>query len=244
MQPTIVTGYVPLPGHPKSERYLELGQRLLDTGLPIRAYLGSEVLHQLDIKPTVDASPFDLADCWLWKHIKEMNPNVPPTDNPTKDTASFHMLQLQKARWAAYSVLGGAPLAIWVDFGILHVPGITEDIIKQFYDRVCLALYRGSLALDVINMPSIWGLYSDSIVDHDRPNWYCAGGLFTLPRNLGRWFSKEVERRTLKHLCATNCLTWEVNIWAELMRDNPELFAGWRCDHNETMFTGFTGVRP
>lgn len=233
MDPVIVTGYIPLPGHPKSERYLELGQRLLNLGLPTDAYVGTSVADKLTTGPMTRLLPAAQQDCWAWKLVEKYKPSLPPTNNPTKDTAAFHEVQLQKSRWLASSACGSATLYIWVDFGILHIPGLTEDHILKFYDKVCQA------DPVKIGMPSIWALTTSAVIPYERPNWFCAGGLLIMPDHLSGWFDAMVTNRTEKYIASSGKLTWEVNVWASILRDHPDMFHTWQCDHNETMFSGF-----
>jgi len=235
MTPTIVTGFIPLPGHPKSDRYLELGQRLLDLGLPTDAYIDPAVSDKLTIRAGTRLLAAPYHACWAYPLIESHKPVLPPTNNPTKDTAAFHAVQLQKSRWLAMSACGEASTYIWIDFGILHVPGITESRILELYDKLC------DVELSHIGMPSIWPLAADSLIPYERPNWFCAGGLLVMPDYLAGWFDAMVTTRTEEYLAATNKLTWEVNVWASIMREHPMLFHAWQCDHNATMFTGYKG---
>jgi len=195
MDPIIVTGFIPLPGHPKSNRYLELGQRLLDLGLPTDLYTTAGVADNLVVGPNVMQRYTALNSCWVLPLAEQHKPDLPPTDNPTKDTVAFHTVQLQKSRWLAWSSQErAANTFVWIDFGILHVPGITEQVILDFYERL-----RGS-KLDKIGMPSIWPMTPSSLIPYTRPNWFCAGGLLVMPDYLAGWFDALVTNHTEKYL--------------------------------------------
>ena len=123
MDTTLVTGYIPLQAislHRSRDEYRELGQRLLDIGLPTIAFLDPNV--PMLANPAATFQPYALESCWLINQARFAK--LPPTDNPGKDTAEFHTIQLQKSHWmAAATRLSTSSTLIWLDFGILHIPG-------------------------------------------------------------------------------------------------------------------------
>jgi hypothetical protein len=235
MKPIIITGYIPLCNNYRSnDEYIRIGQQFLNCGLPIIAFIEDSV--NIELGKQVIKYSSNLNSCWLTPYCN--NKKLPPTDNPTKDTAQYHSIQFQKTKWISQaSKLHDSQLYIWIDFGILHVPGVTIDIIKEFYKNVCLSDYNGKL--NKITMASIWKLTKNSIIDFLKPNWYLAGGTFIVPRNLTDWFSDEVEKQAISYINKSGYLTWEINIWAQVIQSNSELFQVWYCDHNNTMFSNF-----
>jgi hypothetical protein len=192
--------------HRSHDRYLELGQRLLGIGLPTIAY------HQ----------PLD--QCWLARHHEAQGVKVEPGG---KDTLSYHCVQHEKSAWLAEaSRMGGEPMRlIWLDYGILHVPGVTEDLIREFYAHVARQ------PPNQITMPGIWP--ADSAIDDSRPCWICAGGVVVMPWYHAGWWHRECVR-TATHARPT----WEVNTWAKVARDNQEQVRLYKADHDSTILTG------
>jgi hypothetical protein len=235
MKPIFVTGYIPLHNnYRKNEEYIYLGNQLLNCGLPFISFIDDSVNIKLN-KDEIRYST-NLDSCWLTPI--SINKKLPPTDNPSKDTIQYHSIQFQKTKWILEaSKLYNSNLYIWIDFGILHVPGVTIDIIKEYYKNICLLDYFEKI--DKITMASIWRLTKNSFIDFLKPNWYLAGGTFIIPKYLTNWFSGEIERQTISYINKTNLLTWEINIWAQTVLDNPELFQCWYCDHNTSMFSNF-----
>ena len=235
MDTTLVTGYIPLQAislHRSRDEYRELGQRLLDIGLPTIAFLDPNV--PMLANPAATFQPYALESCWLINQARFAK--LPPTDNPGKDTAEFHTIQLQKSHWmAAATRLSTSSTLIWLDFGILHIPGAEPHLVGEFYERVANA------NITKITMASIWPNLMRNTVWRNRPRWYFAGGAFIVPRELALWFANAVEQQTIQIISETGCLTWEINVWAEIAQRNPDKFATWPCDHDATMFTGFVG---
>ena len=209
----LVTGYVrlELPNRSHHE-YDRLGQGLV----------GAAVAGGHDVKlfgGTVE-------DCWHW-HLSagaEL-----PVGNPDKDTREFHAVQHQKTAWVVEAAKHtDADILVWMDYGLLHVQGVTADMVPAFLERAAASASR-----DRIGMASIWGP-PRHIPDWRNVGWWCAGGVFTVPRSMAfAWHDAIVDRATA--LRAEGVVTWEVNTWATAWArrnsvDRPRL-----GDHNETI---------
>lgn len=165
-------------------------------------------------------------DCWHWSLSEgaEM-----PIGNPLKDTRAFHAVQHQKTSWVAKAALTtDAETLCWIDFGLLHVAGITADMISPFLDRVACQAPR-----DKVGMASIWG-EPQSIPGWQTPEWWCAGGVFTVPRSLAfSWHDAVVDRAVAAR--ADGHITWEVNTWAAAWSRWSRVVQPWLCDHDKTL---------
>lgn len=201
--PVVVTGFVPLPcSHRSRETYEALGSRLL-------AACGKAMAF----RSTLDA-------CWLCQDLRRRGYDVEPAG---KDSAAYHCVQHEKTAW-----LAGASMAlpdqtlIWIDYGILHLPDVTPELIGQFIDAV------ESRPPRLITAPSC-GLWD---VPDDRVNWTFCGGVVAIPSFYARWFHLEcvAERRGKPP-------TWEINTWARVARRFPERFNLYHADHNHTLFS-------
>ena len=123
---TVVTAFVPIPDHPRSEdEYHRLAEPLL---------------AQQNTIPLLCAEG-DIEHCWLYHYLSEeyggeFTHSV--SDNPRKNSLNYHIVQAQKFDWllAAASIDHLADVFIWLDYGILHVPGVTMDVINKFLKRV------------------------------------------------------------------------------------------------------------
>jgi len=201
-----VTGYVRLDSpHRSHDHYLELGQRLFGIGLPTVAY------HQ----------PLD--SCWLARHHESHGVTVEPDG---KDSLAYHCVQHEKTAWLTRAVQSGKPTTlIWLDYGILHVPGVTEQLVCEFFEHV------DRYPPNRVTVPSIWP--ADTPIDDSQPCWICAGGVFVMPSWAAVWWHRECVR-TATH----DRPTWEVNTWAKVARRYPEQVRLYRADHDQTILTG------
>ena len=165
-------------------------------------------------------------DCWHWSLSEGA---TLPLGNPDKDTREFHAVQHQKTSWVVdASEQTSADILVWMDYGLLHVPGITSGMVSQFLDRAARESPR-----DRLGMASIWGAPTRQ-PDWRSVEWWCAGGVFTVPRSVAfAWHDAVVDRAIAMR--AAGHVTWEVNTWAAVWARCNNVVLPWRCDHNETI---------
>ena len=208
----LVTGYLrlDLPNRSHAE-YDRLGARLLEA---------ADGVDQITFGGTVNA-------CWHWA---VSDGALLPAGNPEKDTRAFHATQHEKTAWvAAAADRTDADILVWMDYGILHVPGVTEALVAAFLARAAHRAPR-----DRVGMASIWeGPPPLTPVPH-RVAWHCAGGVFTVPRHLALPWHQAVVDAAVR-MRRRGWVTWEVNDWADAWRERPDLVQAWRCDHDATL---------
>lgn len=113
MSVSLVTGYVRLDSRHRSHaRYCELGQRLLNIGIPGVAF------HDR------------LEDLWMTRELG----SVP---YGSKDSLAYFCVQNQKSEWLLRaSRCTDAKTLVWMDYGILHNVLVPEPGIVELFDRV------------------------------------------------------------------------------------------------------------
>lgn len=217
----VVTGYVPIPGHPReAAMYGELGEKifkpLAGAGVQIRPFY-----ETLDM-------------CWMHKYVSRFK--VAPThsagDNGAKNTLAYHCVQHQKFAWLLKAAIQDPKpdMYVWIDYGIGHVPGVDEHVIWDFLQ----AIKSGDLAI-----PGCWP--KDTAVLNDyMPCWRFCGGVLVVPRKMVHKLYKAVKGTALDHINRTKNVTWEVNTLAEAEKEGrlPK-FRWYQADHNETLFTAY-----
>ena len=228
--PSIVTGFIDIGSRWRSTaKYVALGEQLLQLGLPTVLDLDESLT--VDAPPQTTVIPTRFADCWLAGRVPK-GIRLPAGANADKDTIDYLILQHQKSRWIA-DALGHteADLVVWIDFGCMHIPSVTPQAVAAFYSRLPYA------RRDVITVASIWGP-PIMPVSLDSPAWHTAGGVLIVPRQLADRFALLVEQAAAR-LIEGGRLAWEVNTWAIVWRDHPELFAGYPCAFDASLFEGF-----
>lgn len=213
----VVTGYVPIQGHPRTAKeYGALGE----------AFFGK--LQGVPITPYYET----IGECWLWKYINGFPGRLSwsVADNPAKNSPAYHCVQHQKFAWLLKAAIAdpSRDTYVWLDYGIGHVPGCTVEAARDFLDRV---------VRDDFAIPGCWPLEHAFNTD-SFPCWRFCGGVMVVPRHKVHRLYKLVKREVLRHIAETKNLVWEVNT---LARIEATLGVRWyQADHNETMFTGYS----
>jgi hypothetical protein len=101
-------------------------------------------------------------------------------------------------------------------------------MVPAFLERAAASAPR-----DRVGMASIWGP-PRRIPDWRSVEWWCAGGVFTVPRSMAfAWHDAVVDRAVAMR--AAGHVTWEVNTWATAWGRCSNVVRPWLCDHNETI---------
>jgi len=219
----VVTAYVPIPGHPRSEaEYDALGCQLLGLNHPVLRAKG------------------DLKHCWLYQYIQEEYGmtgrfSYSVADNPQKNSLGYHIVQAQKTEWLEIATyVDHADVFVWLDYGIFHLPGVTTEIIDAFLDRA-----ENEQAIAV---PGCWDkgyTYDDTL-----PCWRFCGGVMVVPRDLVEPFNYNMKREYARWLGKTGNISWEVNTLARLEDHDPDFPVWWyKADHDRTMFTNYQAMK-
>lgn len=217
-RPAIVTGYIPLKGHPRTAKeYGDLGEKIFK---PLSA------LHQ--VIPFYEKAE----DTWLSKMVeaRQLPTSHSAGDNPTKNTLAYHCVQHQKFAWLLKAMLKEkeADPLVWIDYGIGHVPGVDWKVINE----MILKIQPNDFAI-----PGCWPS-AGLLVNDFFPCWRFCGGLMVVPRSTIYLLYKVVKKSVEMHLEKTGNITWEVNTLARIEPWLP--FIRWYlADHNQTMFTNY-----
>jgi len=103
----VVTGYVPIAGHPRTPQ--EYGA------------LGEKIFAEFAARGVVPITAFyeTLAECWLWKYVHSLkHPTThSPGDNPEKNSLAYHCVQHQKFAWLLKAAIKDPKpdVFVWVD---------------------------------------------------------------------------------------------------------------------------------
>lgn len=229
---TLVTGYVRLDAsHRSHDRYLDLGRRLIGLGLPTIAFYDGPA-GDLCPTPATTVRGAGLESCWLYAASRRA---MPPTTTE-KDTVNYCVVQHQKSSWMAEASRLTNDTVVWVDLGVFHLPGVTDDDVVSFVDRVEAADPQR------ITMPSCRELVGRPRIDWTSPAWYVAGGVAVMPTHAAEWFHAQCVDVATLQIEVNRRATWEVNTWSTIVRDRRDWFDLYRADHDRTLFTGYQGV--
>lgn len=219
MERLIVTGFVPIPDHPRDETtYRRLGDKLTN-GLAQRG-------HRLNI--THGEPNNTMLGKLLAGHDRVFKPAT--ADNPAKNSLTYHCVQHEKFAWlsAAHTVWTEFDQYIWLDYGILHVPGVTVEVISE-------ALHHAA-DFGVVTIPGCWPDTKQAI-PLMHPCWRFCGGLMVVPKTLVKPFAGAAITAAMKNALITGVVNWEVNSLAQVERGAEIPIRWYQADHDQTMFT-------
>lgn len=215
----VVSGFINIPYHPRGpEDYKVLGDEL---------FKGIEPYESLVFDDTLQTPQ----GTWLANMLKGVsNVSHSIADNPAKNTLDYHCVQHQKFMWlqtaASLDKENPAGVYVWIDYGILHVFGVTVAVIKKFLDRVD--------SFGTIVLPGCWSKSRD--INSSFPCWRFCGGIMVVPRVLVVPFTRLAMGITMRQISETKNVEWEVNTLArvELLDQLP--ISWYQADHNASMF--------
>lgn len=219
----VVTGYVPLPDHPRSQQeYEKLAYKLSDAlgDHPLEAFLADTV-----------------KTCWMTEFLEKLPPMEPPLkwskgDDPRKNSLEYHVVQHQKFEWLSRAAAKDSEpdTFIWMDIGICHQPGIGAEVIRPFLARV----RKNDWAF-----PGCWPPNSEPIDQY--PSWRFLGSLLIVPRNDIPRLLSVVKAMARLYTRMMKNVTWEVNTLAraESYFLKASTFRWYEADHNATQFTRY-----
>jgi hypothetical protein len=219
---SVVTAFVPISGHPRSEAEYE--------------FLGSKLQA---IKHRVLSAKGDIEHCWLYNYLKNeysLDPSefsYSVADNPQKNSLAYHIVQAQKTEWLEIATYADpfADVFVWIDYGIFHVPGVTGQIIDAFLERAD--------SEQAIAIPGCWQK-NQHPYDDNWPCWRFCGGVMIVPRKWVEPFNIAMKREYMRWLDETKNISWEVNALARLERRDPDFPVWWyQADHDQTLFTNY-----
>ena len=218
MKVKLVTGYVPIPGHPRTAKeYGDLGEKL--GGVPVRKKCFYE-------KPS---------DMWLTKYISKLPFSPVPSggDNPQKNSLLYHAVNHQKSTWLvrAADEDPDTDWLVWVDYGVFSQPNINNQIIYEMFDK----LERTND--DAIYAPGCWD--KPLVVEASYPCWRFAGSVIAVPKRMVDAFDFSCRVTARKHISSTKNVCWETNTWALVEKQGKLKFHCYKADHNATLFTAF-----
>lgn len=216
MKVRLVTGYVPIPNHPRTAKeYGELGERLSGVPVPKKAFY------------------MKVEDTWMWKYLsKSTTPTRPAEgDNPAKNTLAYHCVNHQKTSWLVQAADEDpeADVLVWVDYGIFHLPGVTNQAIYEFCEKVDdKAIYA----------PGCWA--KPEVIESVYPCWRFCGSVLAVPRKMVDTLDFNCRVVARQHHVKTHVIDWEVNTWARVeakighRQSTP--FHWYKADHDGSLF--------
>ncbi|MGI9255063.1 MAG: FkbM family methyltransferase, partial [Thermomicrobiales bacterium] len=218
------------------QRRIDLLGPLFAAGIPLVLYLDQYYATRLDpneIPPWVTLRLLEREDLDLVKMIAGLDPapTLPATRTITKDTIEYLGLMNAKTEVVARAVREGlvtTPYTGFIDSGVAKL--FTDQ--DAAFRRIAEADLTG---LDRVLIPGCWPIRPVEVgALVDAVSWVFCGTLFLLPAAMAERFHA-LELEALDAFLAQGRLAWEVNVWAYLAGQHPEVFHWYLSDHNDRL---------
>jgi hypothetical protein len=124
---------------------------------------------------------------------------------------------------------------IWIDFGINHVCNIPQNTFNKYIYELSNKIYDKN-----IRIAGIWDINKKYNLDIlTDVHWYFAGGVFGGSKEYLILFDNLMKNKCLEIINKYNTLTWEVNIWYLIWKENPHIFDIYKCNHNTSIISNY-----
>lgn len=213
MRVKLVTGYVPIAGHPRgAAEYGALGEKLGGVPVPKKAFYDQ------------------MRNLWLTRHLNTLKfvPHASAYDNPEKNSLAYHCVNHEKSKWLVDAANDDpdADVLVWVDYGIFRLKGVNNEAIYNFIN---------SLDDKFIYAPGCWD--KPAVVESAAPCWRFCGSVIAVPAKLVDAFHFECRAKCSQHIERTRSVEWEVNTWSRVEGGRRKLpFKWYKADHDVSMF--------
>jgi hypothetical protein len=138
----------------------------------------------------------------------------------------------QKTKWL-YTAWCNDPPAdtyVWMDYGIFHQAGFTEELVEHFFERV-----QQKRPNDMV-FPGLW---EKGPVPENEPCWRFLGSMFICPAKHVAAFHHEVCSEIWNHLHETKHVLWDVNNWARVELKDKLPISWYGAGHNNSMLINY-----
>ena len=221
-----------------SSEYIFRGQKLIDLPYNKVVFIDSRHISKFSINDYTTLVPIDKEDIETYNiysgtDISDIHVNSP---NPTKDTAVYHVIQTSKTEFVKKAIdmdVYHDDKYAWIDFGIYKLFN-DENQFRQHIGYISQNL--GKISTDKIKIPGILHPNkNDTINDFSRVNWYFAGGFFICNKHALLRFEDAVKKE-FKILLKERELTFEVNLWFRIWRNDSSIFDWYYGNHDSYIF--------
>jgi glycosyltransferase involved in cell wall biosynthesis len=228
---TFVTSFYSIYGEPV-DSYLENFLQFAKHGFKTILYLDGSCqswIPKLAAYPNVRViASVSFEDLETVKLYPKATTILPKTVNTKKDTYEYLILMNSKLEFIERALpLIKTKHVAWLDFGI-------AKIFKNA-DATFNKLRHVNVPTDKVLVAGCYDFTNPQQFMHiDYIHWrFCGGVFFGTPATLLKF--KNLADNKLRELSAGKILTWEINIWSLVERNNEPLFEWYKGDHNDTI---------
>ena len=191
---------------------------------------------------------FEKTDLFLWPYQSMAHRFSLNTGNPGKDTLGYMMVQCQKTEWASIAFSLTAETMeeyVWMDFGIFHMFRGKIDVFQTEIYKMRSRIRKrrnvgGKNGDGKITIARCVDPYRAFVGDlYKDISWLFAGSVFGGDCVAINRFARLMREKCFQVLREKNTLMWEINIWALIYKEAPDLFLLYPSDHSEIIVRGY-----
>jgi hypothetical protein len=250
---TLVSGFVNLEKYDKEysnknlDIYLDKGKKLIELPIPKIIFIEKELIDLLPHNNLTQYVPFEFSDMWLYSKYENIQTfSNYRTHNPKKDRNIYLVTQLQKTDWVNKAIEINpfeTNQFMWIDFGIFHLSKNDIDFANKIINKskylIPKIIHIDTIIHDTIHLPSC-DFYEYSQEELNKifliyPIFFFAGSMFMGTKESHLLFDKLVKEKT-SLLLNSKMITWEVNIWYIIYKENPKFFSFYLARHDISLF--------
>ena len=220
------------------ETRLDYFKKLVDAHIPLVVYVCQEYLSAVqslcsDISH-VQLYSIELEDTWTYQTCLPWTTTLPSVRNEPKDTFRFLTLMNAKAEFVAQCVTENpfkTDHFAWIDFNVFHVLRDIPLATKRLQQLASVTPDPAHLLL-----PGCWQPNS-TIWDGNRICWRFCGGFALGSATAFIALFDLYKSHMTEYFIKSNCISWEVNVWAYFELTYPDLFKfiWYSGNHNDTL---------
>jgi glycosyltransferase involved in cell wall biosynthesis len=225
-----VTGFFNVNNYRTTESLFDDFKPFLKSNLRILFFTDEETIpDEITKHPNITICKVDRNEI---KSFQITTSKLPQYRNPEKDSLAFLQVMNSKPELLKRaSQIEKADAYVWFDFGILKI--------SKHYDAFISRMSRFAESLQVYPNKIIYpGCIEKERINFSNmftfPIWRFCGGIIIVPATCLDEFVN-MHSQQLEICKNMDCLTWEVNLYAAMESENPDLFQIYMADHNDTI---------
>lgn len=240
---TLVSGFVNLEKYDKEysnknlDIYLDKGKKLIELPIPKIIFIEKELIDLLPRNNLTQYVPFEFSDMWLYSEYENIQTFSNYRNNSKKDRNIYLVTQLQKTDWVNKAIEINpfeTNQFMWIDFGIFHLSKNDIDFANKIINKSKYLIHNDTIHLPSCN-PYEYSQEELNKIFLSHPIFFFAGGMFMGTKKSHLLFDKLVKEKTFS-LLNSKMITWEVNIWYIIYKENPKLFSFYLAGHDIRIF--------
>jgi hypothetical protein len=236
---TFVSAFIDLkeerdPRHTPLSRF-HFFEELASTGINIHLYLSYAYRGYYETivksRPNVFVDYIELADLFTYKDLAGLQYGLPSTDNPSKDTAHYHILNSAKIEFVARAILQNvfpSDKYAWIDFSVGHVFRNSKETLKYLQDVA-------TEPVEGLHFPGCWPTHYGRDELFSRISWRFCGGFFVGDCGSLLKFHELYRAKFRGIVEKSGILPWEVNVWHYLEIHEGFSPTWYAADHNDSI---------